>query len=298
MSYRQVVTIDAPAKINLGLEILGKRADGFHEIRSVMVMLQLADTLRVYTGGAITGTELPYIQADTNLIALALAAFRQAVPGSPELGWAVDKRIPVAAGLGGASADAAAALIAANELSGNPLSWEELTDVGGTLGSDVAFFFGTPAAYASGRGTDLEPLPALDTPVTLLVPATRIDQKTRTLYSMIGPDDLTDGSRAARVRRAVEHLSIPELADLANAFRRPMSCLVPTIAGLETALVDNGIDHFGLSGAGPTLYVIGTDACEILASLDSAECGLESLTIIPTRTRLDPVTVRSMIRNA
>lgn len=297
VTLRQSVTVEAPAKINLGLEILGKRFDGFHEIRTVMVMLQLADTLRVFTGPP-SGTELPEIPAETNLVTAALAAYRQAVPRSAELGWSIEKRIPVAAGLGGASSNAAAALLAANELSGNALSLEAMSELAGTLGSDVPFFLGGPTALASGRGTALESLPPVDQPVMLLVPGCTISEKTRTLYSMIIPDDMTDGSRSERVRRAVEHHTIPAEGDLANAFSRPLTILVPDVLGLHGALAACGVDRFGLSGAGPAHYVIGRDACKALSANAAADRRLDMFETITTRTRMTPLVARSSTSSA
>lgn len=298
MTFRQIVTIEAPAKINLGLEILERRPDGFHEIRTVMVMLQLADTLRVYAGGPLSGTELPDIPAETNLVTAALAAFRQAVPGSPKLGWSIEKRIPVAAGLGGASSNAAAALLAANELSGNALCREAMSELAGTLGSDITFFLGGPAAFASGRGTELESLPPVDQPVTLLLPGWTIAEKTRTLYSMIGLGDMTDGSRSMGARRAVEDHSIPAMVDLANAFSRPLSILVPDVLELQRALAASGVDRFGLSGAGPTHYVIGRNACDALSARAPLGSRFEGVETIGTHTRTTPLIARSSISRA
>ncbi len=298
MTVRHVVTIETPAKINLGLEILGKRPDGFHEIRSVMTMLDLSDTLEVYAGGRLTGTELPYIPVDTNLIAKALVAYRHAVPGSPKLGWSITKRIPVAAGLGGASSNAAAALLAANELSGYPLSREILADLAATLGSDVPFFLGSSAAFASGRGTDLAPLSPIDEPVMLLLPTSSIAEKTRTLYSMIVPGDFSDGSRSERVLQAVENHITPALPDLANAFSRPLSSLVPEVRTLMGALAQGGAGRFGLSGAGPAHYVIGKDACEALSAYGLENRRLDLFETIHTRTRLTPLVVQPSGCNA
>lgn len=292
MTSRYIVMVEAPAKINLGLEILGKHPDGFHEIRSVMTMLHLSDTLHVYAGGPLTGTELPQIPADTNLIAKALDTYRRAVPGSPELGWSIIKRIPVAAGLGGASSNAGAALLAANELSGNPLSRAALVDLAATLGSDVPFFLGSSAAFASGRGTDLSPLSPIDEPVMLLLPRSLIAEKTRTLYSMIAAGDISDGSRSERVRQAVENHVTPALPDLANAFSRPLSTLVPDVSTLTDALSQCGAVRFGLSGAGPAHYVIGKDACEALSAYKLENRRLDLIETILTRTRLTPITVQ------
>lgn len=294
MTPRPGVTIEAPAKINLGLEILGKRPDGYHEIRSVMVMLELSDTLCVFVDGPANGMELPGVAAGENLIAVALDVFRRAVPGCPELAWSIKKRIPAGAGLGGASSDAAAALIAANQLANNPLSRQELAHIAGTIGSDVPFFLGSPVAHATGRGTDLVALPPVDTPVVLLVPRVTIQEKTRTLYSMIEPADMSDGTRSDAVRHAIAANRYPTAADLANAFSRPLSLLVPGVLELQHALQDTGNGLFGLSGAGPAHYVIGQEARDIVLAGGLGESLRDRVDIIPTRTRLSPMVVDAL----
>ncbi|MBA2468617.1 MAG: 4-(cytidine 5'-diphospho)-2-C-methyl-D-erythritol kinase [Chloroflexia bacterium] len=294
MTSGQGVSIEAPAKINLGLEIIRKRPDGFHEIRTVLVMLTLADTLHVYVDEDSTGLALPNIPAEDNLISRALGAFRKAAPQSPTLGWSIEKRIPVAAGLGGASSDAAAALLAANELARNTLSRGELTDLADGLGSDVPFFLDGPAALASGRGTDLAALPAIDQPVILLVPTVSIPEKTRTLYSMIRPEDMSDGARSTDVKDALSDGRLPEMNDLANAFSRPLADLILGVAKLRRLLHESGVHAFGLSGAGPAHYVIGANACRTLESSGMLDVERDWLDVIRTRTRLTPLHVAAL----
>ena len=90
----RTVSIDAPAKINLGLEILGKRPDGYHDVRTVMAMLELADRLTIGEFVAVDDTRSSDVPLEDNLIHRALFRYREAVPGSPGLGWRIDKRIP------------------------------------------------------------------------------------------------------------------------------------------------------------------------------------------------------------
>src|SRR5690606_26360313 len=113
--HPEVVTLESPAKVNLGLEILGRRPDGYHEIRTVMARISLSDTLRV--GARDCGLHnAPLAGVERNLVDLALDRFGNRVDRSAEMSWSLDKRIPVAGGLGRASSNAATALMAANRL--------------------------------------------------------------------------------------------------------------------------------------------------------------------------------------
>jgi 4-diphosphocytidyl-2-C-methyl-D-erythritol kinase len=175
-----LIEVQAPAKVNLFLEVLRRREDGFHEIETLMVPLGLADTLRCVarrdaqlrvtcrwtrglqaarsSGDAWRGVwdELP--QGEENLVFRALERLRQAAGTSFGLDVEILKRIPSSAGLGGASSDAAAALAAANRLWQLDWSVERLSEIAAGIGSDVPFFLQGGAALCRGRGEQLEPL--------------------------------------------------------------------------------------------------------------------------------------------
>jgi 4-diphosphocytidyl-2-C-methyl-D-erythritol kinase len=170
----------APAKINLYLEVLGRREDGFHALETIFQTLALADfiDLEVDPGGA--GIDLtcsdPSIPADaSNLVWRAAAAV---VARRPELGGIrlhLDKQIPHGAGLGGGSSDAATVLTVLNQHLTPPLSADTLAEIALQLGSDVPFFLLGGTAHATGRGEILTPLPALPpTPVTIVMPAAHL----------------------------------------------------------------------------------------------------------------------------
>ncbi len=250
------ISIQAPAKINLGLEIIGRHGDGYHEIRTVLAMLELADTLTLKLSDRPRGMDIDGVRANENLVSRALAAFKTSVPGSSPFQWSLMKRIPAAAGLGGASSDAAAALLAANILSGSPLSTGQLMDISGTLGSDIAFFFGTPCALASGRGTNLSPVPAVESDVLLAVPRESLPAKTATMYGNLRPSDFSSGGRVATLVTGLNAGNPPSSGQLANAFARPLRALLPGTGELEQALASAGDLAFGLSGAGPAYYVL------------------------------------------
>ncbi|TMM14243.1 MAG: hypothetical protein E6G00_00725 [Actinobacteria bacterium] len=151
----------APAKVNLVLQVGPRRDDGLHELCSLFASLELADTLRFEVADADDGQDevhCPGVEGP-NLITAALGAYRDTVPDAvPSLWVTVNKRIPVAAGLGGGSADAAAAMRAANRLAGGPLDADALRALGRRLGSDVPSQVEPGHAIVEGSGERVEPV--------------------------------------------------------------------------------------------------------------------------------------------
>lgn len=161
----------ALAKINLGLRVLYKRSDGFHELRTVFQTISLADTLDVeFTPSRRTSIELAGCDhiAD-NLVVRAARAAMDAMKTTGSVRFHLTKRIPMGAGLGGGSSDAAAVLLALPVLAGRELAMEELIRLGTQLGSDVPFFFLGGTALGLGRGTELYPLPEMPAETAILV---------------------------------------------------------------------------------------------------------------------------------
>ncbi len=153
---------NSPCKINLLLNILGRRPDGFHEIETVMHPVPLCDTLTFDQAGA-RGLHLtcshPNLPADsTNLVWRAASAFLQAAQLDAGVAIHLEKRLPLAAGLGAGSSNAATTLLALNELFGHPLTSAQLYGLAARLGSDVPFFLQTRPALATGRGEQITPL--------------------------------------------------------------------------------------------------------------------------------------------
>ena len=169
----QTISLVAPAKINLSLRILGKRADGFHELETLMAPIGLADAVEVShgPGHGITLTcndpELP--TGAENLCVKAAEAFRAATGLDHGIAITLLKRIPHGAGLGGGSSDAAAVLKGLNELFDHPLVDEELHQIAATLGSDIPFFLGSGPAWCRGRGEIIETVPTLPERTLLLI---------------------------------------------------------------------------------------------------------------------------------
>lgn len=167
------MVFQAPAKINLTLRILGKRADGFHEIETVMAPLSLADTLDIEIGEG-SGVEFTCSDASlpldgTNLVCRAVDAFSRHTGRQFRARIHLNKKIPHGAGLGGGSSDAASTLKALDSILKTGLSVRELEMIAGTLGSDIPFFIRSSPATCRGRGEIVDPLASLPDANVLLV---------------------------------------------------------------------------------------------------------------------------------
>jgi 4-diphosphocytidyl-2-C-methyl-D-erythritol kinase len=259
MTGNRKVTVVAPAKINLGLEILGRREDGYHEIRTILAAIGLADTLDITliperANSRILGVK--GVRQHDNLIQKAIDAFAEETGISYGYDIDVAKHIPSPGGLGGASSDAASTLMGLNATHGTPLPTERMFTLAAKLGSDVPFFIGPPVALASGTGTSLEELAPVQGHVVLVVPPLHIPAKTGRLYGLLGPDDFTDGRRVERAAEAILAGNLPDPSLLHNAFARPLYELAPELTSVARTLEDAGASHVALSGAGPAHYVL------------------------------------------
>ncbi|MDQ3541957.1 MAG: 4-(cytidine 5'-diphospho)-2-C-methyl-D-erythritol kinase [Chloroflexota bacterium] len=280
------ISISAPAKINLGLEILGKRADGFHEIRTLMAMLEFGDHLTLSTAPESTVHGVPGVSQDTNLILRAVDAFRQATEPPIHVCVSAIKRIPMASGLGGASADAAATILALNALVSDPLPDEALRELAASLGSDVPFFLGSPLALGSGTGTELLPRTPVPFDILLIVPNLTIPNKTGTMYGMLDASDCSDGTRIENGVRALAKREFPDRQSLANTFERPLYALAPVLIALRRTLESLDSLGVGLSGAGPAHYVVSRPGRALQTEYEVRALMPPGISIISTHARL------------
>jgi 4-diphosphocytidyl-2-C-methyl-D-erythritol kinase len=188
MTATRQARVRALAKINLDLRVLGKRPDGFHELRTVFQTISLADTLEIaYTPARKTAISLVdrLLIAD-NLVVSAASLAMQAMRATGNIEMRLTKRIPMGAGLGGGSSDAAAVLLALPALVGRALNLEKLSAIGAQLGSDVPFFLLGGTAVGIGRGSELFPLPDA-APQRGLVVAPGIHVNTSQAYRDLSP---------------------------------------------------------------------------------------------------------------
>jgi 4-diphosphocytidyl-2-C-methyl-D-erythritol kinase len=243
----------APAKINLGLEILGRREDGYHEVRTILCAISLADRLTFEDADedaiVVQGENFDVPQED-NLVLRALRALRVRGARIPPQRVTIKKTIPAAAGLGGASSDAAATIRAfAPEIERAAL---EPFPIAAELGSDVPFFLDGPVALASGRGESLTPLPEPNPAwAVLLTPRIDIADKTRTMYAAVDPSWWTDGSRVGAIADGLP--ALPSTSPF-NVFERALLARFPEMKGVRGRLLAAGAPYAALTGAGPTFY--------------------------------------------
>jgi 4-diphosphocytidyl-2-C-methyl-D-erythritol kinase len=259
--------VQARAKLNLTLDVLGRRADGYHELRMVMQSVELCDTLRLATDtgdGVRVGTNLAYLPADgDNLAAKAARALAAAGVGADwgrGLEIRIAKTIPVCAGLAGGSSDAAAVLRGLNELLGLHLPPARLAEIGASVGSDVPYCVLGCTALAEGRGEILTPLPALP-PCEVVVCKPAFSISTPELFAQIDRVRIRCRPDTAGVLSALEAGDLPGVARrMYNVFE---DVLPPRQRGEIDAIKNTLIQHGALgacmSGSGPTVFGLFDD---------------------------------------
>ncbi|QDT17257.1 4-(cytidine 5'-diphospho)-2-C-methyl-D-erythritol kinase [Alienimonas californiensis] len=268
------LTIHAPAKLNLTLDVLGKRADGFHELESLMVTVGWYDTLTFAPAErfALAVTGAAGVPCDErNLVTRAATALSAAIGRDPGAAITLHKRIPHEAGLGGGSSDAAATLLGLNELWDCGLSRAELSELGATIGSDVPFFLcGSPAGVVRGRGERVEPLnPGPPRWAALAKPP--IGLSTAAVFAAWG--GRTSAQATSRAAGAYAAAGSALAAATTNDLDGPATELEPTLAAERDAFASLGFERSCLSGSGTSRFAL----CRSAASARSAAAALRRL---------------------
>jgi 4-diphosphocytidyl-2-C-methyl-D-erythritol kinase len=245
-----MTSADAPAKINLALVVGPLREDGKHEVSTVLQRIALCDRVRVLPGPGLTVTGF-----DDTIVTAALTAL--AAAGGIEPAWSVEieKTIPVAAGLGGGSSDAAVALRRANELLPEPLGPSDLAELAATIGADVPFFLTSGAQLGSGDGSSLA---ALDLPgdysVVLLLPANAVKMATGDVYRAF---DVRNGADGYGERREALRSALASVRTARDLALLPPNDLASS--PLAEQLRELGAFRADVSGAGPCVYGLFED---------------------------------------
>lgn len=252
----------ARAKINLTLDITGRRSDGYHELETVMQTLALSDFLTFLpAAGEISVTcSHPEVPAgEGNLVWKAAVLIKELAGGNKGAKIELKKNIPVAAGLAGGSADAAAALKGLNRLWNAGLTEGELLALGERLGADVPFCLLGGTALARGKGEVLTPLPSLKgLGVVLVKPPFGVS--TAAAYRLY--DRLGGGPRPAnrQMLAALEKKDLPAVGRLlGNVFEGPVFSLYPELREVKEALLRAGVLGASLSGSGPAVFGLCRD---------------------------------------
>lgn len=252
------VEVRARAKVNLGLEVLGRRPDGYHELRSVMWAIDLAD--RVILEGAEAGIALECDGPDVprtpeNLAWRAAALVAEATGARVGVRIRITKRIPVAAGLGGGSADAAAVLAGLGPLWGVRLGQGRRRDLATALGMDVPFFLGRSPALAWGRGERLRALrAAMELPLVVVNPGFPLS--TREVYGRLVPQDFGDGRRVHALAHALARGAAAVAPAVVNGLEPAARRLWPGLDEVKAALLEAGCRAAVMSGSGPSVLGI------------------------------------------
>jgi 4-diphosphocytidyl-2-C-methyl-D-erythritol kinase len=299
-----IASRSAPAKLNLTLEILGRRDDGYHELRSIVTTISLADELTVSPGAGFSIRASPDFHlermalapGEPNTVERALQLMRSVAPSDQSgpvrpdsrsslgrIAISLTKRIPAAAGLGGGSSDAASALALLNDACDIGLSASAILGLAAQIGSDCPFFVRGGIQAMSGRGEALQPLPHPASAWFCIVsPSVYLPNKTAALYSRVTPSDFGDGSRtaalAARLQSNAGYQIQPE--DLCNDFEVHAEEAFGSLSNIRSALEATGAEAVHLCGAGPSMYGLFADAhASEVAAQAFREQGIEAWSV-------------------
>jgi len=257
-----LIIIKAPAKLNLTLEVLGKRPDGFHEIRSVLQTIDLCDTLHFEAGDGISfRCDIKGWSAGESLVSRAASLIQEAAGDPKGAAIRIEKRVPLTSGLGGDSSDAAAVLHGLNELWGLGLTQEKLLELAARLGSDVFFFLHGGTALVEGRGEQVTPLPSLSEMwVVLVVPDVPVEPgKTARMYGNLKPSYYTDGGITEKLATTLSENKEPDMSLLFNTFENVAYDSFSGLSVYKEHLIRLGAPHVHLAGSGPTLFTMFKD---------------------------------------
>ena len=256
MSGPRSLTLKAYAKINLTLEVLGRREDGYHDIASIMQAVDLYDTLSFEPADELTLVcDLPELATDDNLVLSAAKLLREETGYESGAKITLEKRIPSASGLGGGSSDAAATMVGLNELWGLGLTIEELAPLAARVGSDVPFFLHGGTAMVLGRGERIRPLPTIDLQwLVLIAPSIHVPNKTASMYGKLTRSHMTRGALTRKLEARIRGGGDAPPQFYFNAFDDVAFKAYPELEKYWSTLDAMGGREIHLAGSGPSIF--------------------------------------------
>ena len=256
-----MISLRAYAKLTLALEVLGRRSDGYHEIKGVFQSLSLHDTLTFEPAPVLRVlADVPSLAGPDNLVLTAARKLKEAHGDGRGAVITLSKGIPEGAGLGGGSSDAAATLRGLDRLWGLEMSLVRLASVGASIGADVPFCLWGGTALVAGKGEVVTPLPTPECFAVLVSPPFTLGEKTRRMYSALRPYQFTDGRRVDSLVAALRRGEAPDNAMLGNVFEPVAWRLFPGLEDYRRYFWEAGARGVHLAGSGPVLFTLERDA--------------------------------------
>jgi 4-diphosphocytidyl-2-C-methyl-D-erythritol kinase len=257
-----MLIIEAPAKINLTLEVLGKRPDGYHEIRSVIQTVNFCDSLQITPDKEVRFKSNKSVwSGEQSLVVKAVKLLQVATGSTQGASIKIKKWLPLISGLGGDSSDAAAVLRGLNQLWELGLSTTKLQTLTQQLGSDVSFFLSGGTALMEGRGEKVTPLPPMPHQwVILIIPEVpRLPGKTKRVYSMLRSSHYTDGKITEKLITFLKSGGEFSTSLLYNVFENVVFGSGEELTILRDHILKTGAPNIHLAGSGPTMFTLLED---------------------------------------
>ena len=251
-----MLTLKAPAKVNLTLEVLGRLDDGYHDIVSIIQTVGLFDTITLEPDdGFIVECDDATIEPSENLAMRAAKLLDESAGGRNGARIKLEKKIPVSAGLGGGSSDAAAVLLGLNRMWGLDLTIDQLMPLAAQIGSDVPFFLHGGTAMVQGRGERVRPMPAVTLDrMVILSPKIEVPAKTSALYGKITPSHYTRGALTRKLEARIRGGGDAPAQFFFNAFDDVALDAYPGLEKHWNTMTGLGAQEIHLAGSGPSLF--------------------------------------------
>ena len=284
----QTVTLLAPAKVNLTLDVLARRSDGYHELSTIMQTVSLADTVTVSVASAAETTveltcDKSFVPTDERNIAVKAAKlFLTEVNQVAHVRIAIAKNIPVGAGMGGGSTDAAAVLRALDALLETKLSAETMNRLAKSIGADVPFLIDGGCALAKGIGEALQPVPVF-TGIPLVLCKPRASAATKAIFSRLHVDAITEHPDTLGMLEAVEAQNLAATAfRLFNVLEPVTTEICPVVAEYHRALLKVGALGAAMTGSGTAVFGIFADHASASAAAATLKTQCDQVWVMET----------------